>query len=168
MSTMSCEDTNLCAINTSDNQIDQLRNTLVNKHEQLEKRFRCAFTLRAIGSDKAIEALADAFKDEPSALLKHEVAYCLGQTQNTHAVHYLSNVLADTEEHPMVRHEVSNLKELCEQIQAAEGLGAIGGHGIAEILKVYSEDPVREIAETCKIAIDRAEWIMMNKDMYRF
>jgi len=148
---MSC-DQNTTSINPSEQQIEQLRITLINKNEQLEKRFRSAFTLRAIGSDKAVEALADAFKDEPSALLKHEVAYCLGQTQNPHAIYFLTKVLEDKTEHPMVRHE------------AAEGLGAIGGN-VNETLRKFVKDPVREIAETCEIALDRAEWVTNNKDI---
>ena len=45
------------------------------------------------------------FADE-SALLKHELAYCLGQMKNTSALPMLESVLADEKEDPMVRHEV--------------------------------------------------------------
>ena len=45
------------------------------------------------------------FADE-SALLKHELAYCLGQMKNTNALPVLESVLADKKEDPMVRHEV--------------------------------------------------------------
>ena len=45
------------------------------------------------------------FADE-SALLKHELAYCLGQMKNTRALPVLENVLANEKEDPMVRHEV--------------------------------------------------------------
>ena len=44
---------------------------------------------------------------DPSALLKHELAYCLGQIKNTAALPTLEEVLADLKEDPMVRHEVS-------------------------------------------------------------
>ena len=44
---------------------------------------------------------------DPSALLKHELAYCLGQMKNTAALSILESVLADEREDPMVRHEVS-------------------------------------------------------------
>lgn len=43
---------------------------------------------------------------DPSALLKHELAYCLGQMQNPSAVPALESVLQNTSEDPMVRHEV--------------------------------------------------------------
>jgi deoxyhypusine monooxygenase len=45
------------------------------------------------------------FADE-SALLKHELAYCLGQTKNKIALPTLVEVLRDEKEDPMVRHEV--------------------------------------------------------------
>ena len=45
------------------------------------------------------------FADE-SALLKHELAYCLGQMKNMNALPVLESVLADEKEDPMVRHEV--------------------------------------------------------------
>lgn len=48
------------------------------------------------------------FMDE-SALLKHELAYCLGQMKNTKALPVLEHVLADEREDPMVRHEVRKL-----------------------------------------------------------
>lgn len=43
-----------------------------------------------------------------SALLKHELAYVLGQINDTHAIPILSSTLADKKEDPMVRHEVSH------------------------------------------------------------
>ena len=45
------------------------------------------------------------FKDD-SALLKHELAYCLGQIGDERALSVLQDVLGDMKEDPMVRHEV--------------------------------------------------------------
>ena len=47
------------------------------------------------------------FSDD-SALLKHELAYCLGQIKNPVALPTLESVLADETEDPMVRHEVGS------------------------------------------------------------
>lgn len=44
--------------------------------------------------------------DDPSALLKHELAYCLGQMKQTSALPVLEAVLRKEDEDPMVRHEV--------------------------------------------------------------
>jgi len=46
-----------------------------------------------------------AFSDQ-SALLKHELAYCLGQMKQRSALGTLEVVLRDKSEDPMVRHEV--------------------------------------------------------------
>ena len=43
---------------------------------------------------------------DDSALLKHEIAFVLGQMQNAHAVPALTKVLKDEKENSMVRHEV--------------------------------------------------------------
>jgi deoxyhypusine monooxygenase len=43
---------------------------------------------------------------DPSPLLKHEVAYTIGQMKNEKAVPVLEQVLGDLKEDPMVRHEV--------------------------------------------------------------
>lgn len=47
--------------------------------------------------------------NDPSALLKHELAYCLGQLKKTSALPTLESVLRNTSEDPMVRHEVRNV-----------------------------------------------------------
>ena len=70
----------------------------------LKERFRALFTLRSLGGEEAIDAICASFAD-PSALLKHECAYCLGQMQDKYAIPKLASVLTDTEENPMVRHE---------------------------------------------------------------
>jgi deoxyhypusine monooxygenase len=49
------------------------------------------------------------FQDE-SALLKHELAYCLGQMKDTSALPILGTVLENKSEDPMVRHEVIVLR----------------------------------------------------------
>ena len=95
----------------------------------LHNRFRALFTLKALKSNDAVKIISkgeciyavlllsprmlptkryfqlSGFSDE-SALLKHELAYCLGQTKNTSALPVLESVLADEKEDPMVRHEV--------------------------------------------------------------
>ena len=45
------------------------------------------------------------FQDS-SALLGHELAYCLGQIDDAYALPVLESVLRDENQHPMVRHEV--------------------------------------------------------------
>ena len=55
-----------------------------------------------------LNLMSAAFQD-PSALLKHEMAYVLGQMRNPTALPILSKLLQDLDQDPMVRHEVSTL-----------------------------------------------------------
>lgn len=114
--------------------------------QDLTRRFRALFTLRNIGGAESISWISKAFTDE-SALLKHELAYCLGQMQDTCAIPTLTTVLKDTLQEPMVRHE------------AGEALGAIGDPSVLDLLKEYSQDPVIEVAETCQLAVARLQWL---------
>ena len=65
------------------------------------ERMRALFSLRNNRSNEAIDALCEGFSST-SALLRHELAYVLGQMQNNHAVPKLIEVLSDNDEHVMV------------------------------------------------------------------
>lgn len=132
-----------------------LRQSLVTEANPLALRFRALFSLKHVASQgaasaqtlPAIAAIAAAFAS-PSALLKHEVAYCLGQTGNLAAVGYLRAVLQDVDEDSMCRHE------------AAEALAALGDTGSLALLREL-RDAVGEVdvvRETCEIAVARIEW----------
>ncbi|KGL75986.1 Deoxyhypusine hydroxylase, partial [Tinamus guttatus] len=95
-------------------------------------RFRALFTLRGLGGAAAVRWISRGF-DDSSALLKHELAYCLGQMREAAAIPVLLRVLQDPRQEPMVRHE------------AGEALGAIGNPEVLDVLKRYSEDPVVEV-----------------------
>lgn len=135
-----------------------LRKALTDEQTPLAKRFRALFSLKHIASQPAgsqtshaIEAIAAAFIS-PSALLKHELAYCLGQTKNLEAVPFLRAVLEDRSEDAMCRHE------------AAEALGALGDRNSLEILAKLKDDETEPVVvrETCDIAIDRISWAQSN------
>jgi HEAT repeat protein len=134
--------------------VSSLRESLCSESTPLPVRFRALFSLKHVATTSdtatavaAIEAIAAAFAS-PSALLKHELAYCLGQTSNDAAVKPLRDVLSDLNEDTMCRHE------------AAEALGALGKAENLDILKEFRDRPGEEvvITETCEIAIDRIQW----------
>lgn len=77
---------------------------LRDRSKPLKDRFRALFTLRNLGGKDAIDHISSCFDDE-SALLKHELAYCLGQMQDEYAIPSLVTVLKDTNQEAMVRHE---------------------------------------------------------------
>eukprot|EP01133_Synstelium_polycarpum_P008678 gene8678-10191_t len=130
--------------------IDALKLTLLDVTQPIAKRFRSLFTLRNLGGILSIDAMSSALNDE-SALLRHEVAYCLGQMTDAHALEVLVTILKNAEEHPMVRHE------------AAEALGAIGDTLAYDALAAHAKDPIREVAETCQLALSRVQWYTENE-----
>lgn len=139
----------------SDTQVSTLRKIITSEQEPLARRFRALFSLKYLASLKppteqtipAIEAIAAAFAS-PSALLKHELAYCLGQSRHDAAIPPLRDVLQDKQEDAMCRHE------------AAEALGALGDKGSLALLKELRDDGQEPdvVRETCDIAVDRIEW----------
>ncbi|XP_012291560.2 deoxyhypusine hydroxylase [Aotus nancymaae] len=133
----------------TEQEVEAIGRMLVDPKQPLHTRFRALFTLRGLGGPGAIAWISQAFGDD-SALLKHELAYCLGQMQDARAIPVLVAVLQDTHQEPMVRHE------------AGEALGAIGDPQVLELLKEYSSDPVIEVAETCQLAVRRLEWLQQH------
>uniref|UniRef100_A0A182N681 Deoxyhypusine hydroxylase n=1 Tax=Anopheles dirus TaxID=7168 RepID=A0A182N681_9DIPT len=138
-------------VQIEDSKVTAIGDVLNNRDRPLKERFRALFTLRNIGGERALESIGRCFDDE-SALLKHELAYCLGQMQDVRAIPVLTRVLADLQQEPMVRHE------------AAEALGAIGDSSVEETLVCFSKDPVVEVSETCEIALERVRWLKQKKE----
>ncbi|KAL2817379.1 armadillo-type protein [Aspergillus granulosus] len=142
-------------LESPDTTVATLRKVLTSEAEPLARRFRALFSLKHLAclqppTEKtlpAIQAIAAGFSS-PSALLKHELAYCLGQTRNIDALPFLHDVLKDAEEDAMCRHE------------AAEALGALGYESSLELLKELrdNKDEVDVVRETCDIAVDRILW----------
>lgn len=97
------------AATVDDKQIEVIGKLLNDKNRPLKERFRALFTLKNLGGPVAIESISKCFADE-SALLKHELAYCLGQMQDAAAIPYLVKVIEDKSQEPMVRHEAGKLR----------------------------------------------------------
>ncbi|KAL3230418.1 Deoxyhypusine hydroxylase [Nakaseomyces bracarensis] len=137
--------------------LEQLRDILVNPEGKspLANRFRALFNLKTAASDfeahpedaqKAVEYIAAAFVDN-SELLKHEVAYVLGQTKNMGAAPLLREAMLDAAQQPMVRHE------------AAEALGALGDLNSLDALnQCLKNDEHEAVRQTCELAIERIKW----------
>ena len=130
--------------------VSDLRNTLCDENEKMFQRMRALFSLRNIGGKDSVDALAAAYNSK-SALLKHEIAYVMGQMQNSHAVPYLIERLEDLDEDIMVRHE------------AAEALGAIGDRTALSVLEKFLDDEEVVIAESCEVALDLLEWVASKR-----
>jgi deoxyhypusine monooxygenase len=129
-------------------EVNECGRILADEKENLAKRFRALFTLRNIICQDSIDAIGKVLLEDDSDLLKHECAYCMGQMKDPHALPYLVEAIKDERQHPMVRHE------------SGEALGAIGKHteDILDLLRLYSKHSVRELSETCVLALDRLKW----------
>jgi deoxyhypusine monooxygenase len=138
--------------------IQALRAILCSEEAPLARRFRALFSLKHIAAApptsiddyspaEAVRAIAAAF-GTPSDLLKHELAYCLGQTGNPASAPFLRARLEDANEAAICRHE------------AAEALAALGDMDSLQLLRQMRDDQEQEIVvrETCDIAVARLEW----------
>lgn len=111
-------------------------------------RMRAIFGLKGLNTATAVCALEQSLRQDPSALVRHEVAYVLGQMRCKKSLPTLCAVLNDQGEDVMVRHE------------AAEAMGAIGDCSVVPLLTKYAEDVeiAREIRETCVLSLARIGW----------
>ncbi len=96
---------------------------------------------------------------DDSALLRHEVAYCLGQRQDPASVQLLKDTLANPNEHPMYAtaavlvvvgvgvYEGVTLAYVTHRVrhEAAEALGAIATDDCLVPLKQHQHDPCLEV-----------------------
>ncbi|KAM0788018.1 hypothetical protein ACM66B_006217 [Microbotryomycetes sp. NB124-2] len=124
---------------------EQLDKQLNSVDVALAARFRALFTLKNLGTPQAIDIIGKGF-DGDSALLGHELAYCLGQIKDPRALPILESVLDDEIQHPMVRHE------------AAEAMGAISDPSSLPVLRRFLTHDNVSIRETAEIAVAKIEW----------
>ena len=133
-------------VNKSD---EELGDILCDDTLPIFERYRAMFSLRNRGGEGSVKQLCRALlTDESSALLRHEVAYVLGQLQHPACVEALEESLRRQNEHEMVRHE------------SAEALGAIDGRWdeVEAILKEFSNDENVVVRESCFVALDAADY----------
>ena len=126
--------------------LTSLKEQLCDEEQPMFQRMRAVFALRNQRTDEACLVLCRGFSSK-SALLRHEIAYVLGQMQNPVALPTLVERLEDSDEHVMVRHE------------AAEAMGAIGDRSVIPSLQKFVNDPLPEVAESCVVALDLLAWV---------
>ena len=126
----------------SQEELNKVGGVLLDGKVGLPERNRALFTLMNIGGDDVVKIICDAFSD-PSELLKHELAFCLGQMQNVTALPKLTEVLEDVEQPIIVRHE------------AGEAIGAIGLQESLPLLNKYLTHESIVLRQTCELAVNR-------------
>mmetsp|Transcript_14513 Transcript_14513/g.16647 ORF Transcript_14513/g.16647 Transcript_14513/m.16647 type:complete len:328 (+) Transcript_14513:3-986(+) len=128
---------------------DELGSILGNNDLPIFERYRAMFSLRNKGGrDCVLQLCSCLVHDTTSALLRHEVAYVLGQMQHSASVDALEQSLRRENEHEMVRHE------------SAEALGAIEGRwdDCEKILQEFTSDTNIVVRESCLVALDAADY----------
>jgi deoxyhypusine monooxygenase len=127
--------------------LETLRACILDLSQPIAKRTHAAFYLRTDGSEDAAKIIAEALAvKENSSLMRHELAYILGQMQHKSSCSILSSILSDESDDTLVRHE------------SAEALGAIGDPSSLEVLSMYRSSEIPDISETCQIAVDLINW----------
>lgn len=128
--------------------VEELRRILCDDSESMFERYRAMFSLRNIGDEQSVLALCNGMIVETkSALLRHEIAFVLGQLQHPASITTLKMFLQNKLEHEMVRHE------------AAEALGSIATSECYNILQSFiHDDENRIVRESAVVALDIAEY----------
>jgi len=126
--------------------MEHMKSILLDDTARMFERMRVVFKFRNVRTVDSCLALCEAFSTK-SALLRHELAYVLGQMQMEEALPALVGRLSDVDEHVMVRHE------------AAEALGAIGNLSAKPVLERFLSDSYIEVSESCEVALDLLDWV---------
>ncbi|CAG9323924.1 unnamed protein product [Blepharisma stoltei] len=130
----------------------ELHEALITPTNPITKRMRAVFYLRTIATPEVVPILVEGFSTD-SQLLQHEICYVLGQIHLPESEAFLISALQNETLEVISRHE------------AAEALGAIGNLRFLPILQAYSASPIRELAETCQLAIDRINWLQNPEEI---
>ena len=130
--------------------IEEMRKLLSANHldgsVSLYDRYKALFRMR---EENDVQGLChELLSDKTSALLRHEIAFVLGQMESEQSVSDLCTVLENLNEHPMVRHEV------------AEALGAIATPQCLTAIQKCLQNPNEDelVADSCVIALDMYEY----------
>jgi deoxyhypusine monooxygenase len=130
-----------------------LEETLLNPAVALSTRFNALFQLKALNTAQAIDIIQKAFIDK-SALLKHELAYVLGQMKNPYALPCLYSIVESNQD-LMTRHE------------AAEAIGAIGLTSSISFLEQYLTNEHDVLRETCYLSIESIKQGQVPNKIYK-
>ncbi|KAL5963078.1 Deoxyhypusine hydroxylase [Taenia solium] len=163
--------------------VAELRRILLSPSSSLFARYQALFSLRnaAVVSandstspsphfSEVVETLSESLAAPGSALLRHEVAFILGQLSITRTGNALIERLNDRQEAPMVRHEAAMaLGEVAGAAEAEEGDGSENSLAIRarQALLMGCKDPEPVVRDSCALALDMADYVASN-DRFQF
>lgn len=110
-----------------------------------EERIQAAFHLENAGDDESVKIMGKALFGEPSPIVRHEIAFSLGETAYPDlASKYLMKAIEE-DENIFVVHE------------ALLALATLGKKEFIPFVKKFIKDPKPEISESAEIALQRLE-----------
>lgn len=90
--------------------LSDLRVILLDLSQPIAKRTHAAFKLRTSATAECASVIAEALLNtQDSSLMRHELAYILGQMQYKHICSTLIQILEDESEDLLVRHECAEV-----------------------------------------------------------
>ena len=110
-----------------------------------EERIQAAFHLENLPDEESIHTLGKALKTEPSPIVRHEIAFALGETAAPEIVAPYLKDAVQNDNNVFVRHE------------AILALATIGKKEFIPFVKQFLNDPIQEMAESAEIALQRLE-----------
>jgi deoxyhypusine monooxygenase len=85
--------------------VDECEKILQSPDKSVKDKYEILYHLRTHADEESAEALRRSYPFLNSDLLQHEVMFILGQIKRDCSLEYLSSVLCDEKESPVVRHE---------------------------------------------------------------
>jgi len=140
--------------------IDTLKDILINDTLAIKVRMNALFRLRTIASFEAIKALEEALIIEKSSdLIRHEVCYCYGQMIE-------SNKNREEIEKFLYNEIFENPKKYNSIVlhEAAEALGNISSDHNINLLQRFLNYEDDIIKETCEISVENLEWMKRTEN----
>ncbi len=108
-----------------------------------EERIQAAFHLENTGDDESVRVMGKALFSEPSPIVRHEIAFSLGETSHPNlASKYLIKAI-ETDKNVFVVHE------------ALLALATLGKKEFIPFIEKYLGDSRPEISESAEIALQR-------------
>lgn len=111
-----------------------------------EERIQASFHLESAKEDSSIHALVKALETEPSPIVRHEIAFALGETAHPKLAAPALMKAVEKDKNVFVRHE------------AVLALATLGKEEFIPFIEKFLDDPSEEMAESAEIAIERIKF----------
>lgn len=116
------------------------------KSRRKEERIQAAFHLENAKEDESIKSLIKALETDPSPIVRHEIAFSLGETAHPTLAAPALMKAVEFDKNVFVRHE------------AVLALATLGKPEFIPFIERFVNDPEIEMAESAEIALERIKF----------